>query len=202
MIGNLVPGPREFAAYVYRIRFSLLVVALLFTLTLLAGAAIAVALPHETQQIMELVGAEFSGFRDQSSFELMFRLFLHNALICAIMVALGLAFGLITLLIVADNGLVIGLIGTYTAGKAGLLFTIAAIMPHGVIELPAMVLSAAIGLYLGYSVLQSLFRRPVDVVKELKDGASMFVFWVLPFLLIAAFIESYVTTAVVYFLTR
>jgi stage II sporulation protein M len=202
MIGNLVPGPRDFAAYVYKIRYCLLFIALLFIVALLAGAAIALALPRETHEIMELIGGEFSGFQNQSSFELMVSLFLHNALICALMVVLGLAFGLITLLIIVDNGLIIGLIGTAAAGRAGLPLTLAAILPHGVVELPAMALSAAIGLYLGYCVLLSLFRRPVDISREVRDGARMFVAWVLPFLLIAAFIESYVTTALVYFLTR
>ncbi|HUL62794.1 MAG TPA: stage II sporulation protein M [Methanocella sp.] len=171
-------------------------------LTLMAGAAVALVLPRQTHDIIELISGEFSGFQDQGSLELMVRLFLHNAVICGVMVVLGLAFGLITLLIVADNGLIIGLIGTYTAGREGLLLTLAAIMPHGVFELPAMALSAAIGLRLGYCVLRSLFRRPADVPGEMRDAALIFVAWVLPFLLIAAFIESYVTTAIVYFLTR
>ncbi len=81
------------------------------------------------------------------------------------------------------------------------MFTLAAIAPHGVIELPMMMLSAAIGLRLGYSVLMTLFRQPADVVQEIKDGLRVFAVWVLPLLLVAAFVESYITTALVYFLT-
>jgi uncharacterized membrane protein SpoIIM required for sporulation len=39
------------------------------------------------------------------------------------------------------------------------------------------------------------------VVQEIKDGLRVFAVWVLPLLLVAAFVESYITTALVYFLT-
>ena len=77
--------------------------------------------------------------------------------------------------------------------------TLAALLPHGIIEIPAMTLSSAIGLYLGYCVLLSLFGRRMDVAREILDSARMFVVWILPMLLVAAFIESYVTTALVYY---
>ena len=200
MIENLIPGPRDFAAYVHKIRYFVLAIALLAVFAFLIGAAFAVTMPGETREIMKLIAGQFDGFRDKSSFDLAIGLFLHNALICALMAVLGLALGVLTLFIVFDNGLMIGLIGTVATGRAGFVLTLAAFLPHGVIELPAMVLSAAIGLYLGYCVLISLFGRRVDVVKEVKDGARMFVAWVLPMLLVAAFVESYVTTALVYFL--
>jgi stage II sporulation protein M len=132
----------------------------------------------------------------------MISLFLHNALICALMAVLGLALGVITLLIVFDNGLMIGLIGTLAAGRSGLPVTLAALLPHGIIEIPAMAISAAIGLYLGYCFLLRLFGRRLDVAGEIVESARVFVAWILPMLLVAAFVESYVTTALVYFLTR
>ena len=136
-----------------------------------------------------------------SSFGLMINLFVHNGVICLVMVLLGLALGLIPILIAFDNGLVIGLMGAFTAGNKGLLFTVAAILPHGIIELPMMALSAAIGLRLGYCVLMTLFRQPADVRRELTDGFAIFAVWVLPLLLVAAFVESYITMEIVYFLT-
>ncbi len=166
------------------------------------GAAFAITMPGEAQQIMKLIFEQFEGFRDQTAFDLMISLFLHNALICALMALLGIALGVITLLLVFDNGLMIGLIGTLAVGRSGLPVTLAALLPHGIIEIPAMMLSSAIGLYLGYCVLLSLFGRRMEVAREIFDSARMFVVWILPMLLIAAFIESYVTTALVYYLTR
>jgi stage II sporulation protein M len=199
---NFIPGPRDFAAYLHKIRYFIFAIAALMVFSMVIGAAFAMTMPDEAQQVMDLIAGQFEGFADQAAFDLMISLFLHNALICALMAVLGLALGVITLLVVFDNGLMIGLIGTTAAGHTGLLVALAAILPHGVIEIPAMALSAAIGLYLGYCILMTLFGRRMNLAGEIVESAKMFVAMVLPMLLVAAFVESYVTTALVYFLTR
>ena len=196
----ILPGPRDFAAYIHRIRYSIYAVAALMAFSLLIGVAIALTLPGPTDQLMKLLSQEFLPFKSMASLDLMISLFLHNALICLLMLGLGLALGVLTLFIAFDNGLMIGLAGTATASKAGLLYTLAAILPHGIVEVPVMVLSAAIGLHLGYSVLLSLIRRPVDLRQEIADALGVYAVWLLPLLLLAAFLESYVTTAIVYYL--
>jgi stage II sporulation protein M len=202
MITKFIPGPRDFAAYLHKIRYFILAIAALMVFSFVLGAAFAITMPDQAEQIMKLIAGQFEGLQDQAAFDLMISLFLHNALICALMAALGLALGIITLFIVFDNGLMIGLIGTLAAGRLGLPVTLAAFVPHGIIEIPAMALSASIGLYLGYCILMSLFGRRMDVAREITESARMFVTWILPMLLVAAFVESYVTTAFVYFLTR
>jgi stage II sporulation protein M len=202
MIQGFIPGPRDFAAYVYKIRYFVYAIALLMLLSFLIGAVFAATMPDETEKIVSLVASQMADIDSDSSFSLMINLFVHNGVICLAMVLLGLALGLIPLLIAFDNGIMIGLVGGAAAGRAGLLFTLAAILPHGIIELPMMALSAAIGLRLGYCVLMTLFRQPGNVLQELKDGVRVFTVWVLPLLLVAAFVESYITTALVYFLTQ
>lgn len=202
MISNLIPGPRDFAAYVHKIRYSVYAIALLMLLAFAMGAIFAATMPDETGKLVELLASQMGDIQSDTPFATMINLFVHNATICFIMALLGLALGLIPLLIAFDNGLMIGLVGGYTAGHAGILFTVAAILPHGVIELPMMVLSAAIGLRLGYCVLMTLFRQPSDVLLELKDGLRVFAVWVVPMLLVAAFVESYITTALVYYLMK
>lgn len=195
-----IPGPRDFAAYIIKIRYSVYTIVLLMLFSFLLGVIVAVTMPSETEKLMSMVASSFSAYKSLTSFDLMVSLFLHNALICLLMAVLGLALGVITLIIAFDNGLILGLVSGAAVGKAGLLFTIAAILPHGILELPAMILSAAIGLHLGYTVLLALFRRPVDIIKEIKDAGLIFVTWLLPLLLAAAFVESFVTTAIVYYL--
>lgn len=200
MIARFIPGPRDLAAYLYKIRFFLIAVVLLMTFAFLVGAGFALALPGPTQDFIQTIAGQFGDMTDQSGLDLMGSLFLHNALICALMAVLGLAFGVITLFIVFDNGLVIGLVGAAAADRVGLVLALAAILPHGIFELPAMMVSAAIGLYLGYCLLMALFQRPVNMAKELGESAGVFVFWVIPTLFVAAFMESFVTTALINFL--
>jgi stage II sporulation protein M len=202
MTANFIPGPRDFAAYLYKIRYCVFAVVALMLFSFTLGAAFAITMPGEAMQVMKLISTQFGDLKDQAAFDLMVSLFLHNALICALMAVLGLALGIITLLLVFDNGLMIGLIGTVAAGRSGLPVTLAALLPHGIVEIPAMALSAAIGLYLGYCILLSLFGRRMNVTHEILDSARMFVAWILPMLLVAAFLESFVTTALVNFLTH
>jgi stage II sporulation protein M len=202
MIKNLVPGPRDFAAYLHKIRYFILAVAALMLFSFTIGAVFAMTMPGKAQQVMKLISVQFEGLKDQTAFGLMISLFLHNALICALMAILGLALGIITLLLIFDNGLMISLIGTVAAGRYGLPVTLAALLPHGIVEIPAMALSAAIGLYLGYCILLSLSGRRMSVTREIMDSARIFLAWILPMLLVAAFLESYVTTALVNFLTH
>lgn len=79
------------------------------------------------------------------------------------------------------------MLGWYTQGQNPTVFL--AIVPHGIFELPAFLLSAAIGLRLGREVLKRKGERHLK--KELWNGLRMYLILILPLLLIAALIESF-----------
>ncbi len=116
MIQGFIPGPRDFAAYVYKIRYFVYAIVVLMLLSFLFGAIFAVTMPDETTKIVSLISSQMGDIQSDSSFSLMINLFVHNGVICLIMVLLGLALGLIPLLIAFDNGLMIGLVGGVATG--------------------------------------------------------------------------------------
>ncbi|MCK4476224.1 MAG: stage II sporulation protein M [Methanophagales archaeon] len=83
-----------------------------------------------------------------------------------------------------------GLLGWFAQEEGLLVFL--AILPHGIFEIPAFLLSAAIGLKLGREVLKRKGERHLK--KELRNGLRVFFILVLPLLLIAALIESVLIT--------
>lgn len=71
-------------------------------------------------------------------------LFLHNVRVAATMVGGGLLAGIPTLYLVLFNGFVLGSVGADAAGTLGPLTTVALLVPHGILELPALWLAAAV----------------------------------------------------------
>lgn len=197
---NFLPGPRAFVAYIYRIRAYIYVIAMLWAFSTLIGATMAIALPEESRQFVEVISNQIKPLLSESQFNLMINIFLNNTRACLLEVALGLGFGLLPVLIIFVNGLAMGLIIALSIMTTGPFFIIVALLPHGIIEIPVVAISAAIGLRFGHSILMVILRQTVDLKKELVEGVSVFVVWLIPLLFVAAFVESYVTMALVYYL--
>jgi len=136
---------------------------------------------------------------------MMLGIFANNATGALAALLFGLIAGLFPLFFVVSNGLVIGIMLEMVMNKlgaaGGAVVFAAGILPHGVLELPAVLISTAIGLRLGYAALRSVAKGDGEVAAQLKEGLLIFLFWILPILFLAAFIEAFVTGAVLaYFL--
>ena len=116
---------------------------------------------------------------------------------------LGIAYGLIPFLFfpalnLGFNAMIIGICGAvYTHGDMGLLLFLAGILPHGIFEIPALVCSIACGIYLCRSVTNYVRHNEKGSVKAaIGDCLRLFLIVITPLLIIAAFIECYVTPVV------
>ena len=175
--------------YLYSLRFYILFVSILFISSIILGY---VGLFGGTfsrpmsrfQQLSEVV----EGFTDLYPLGIIFLvafmlIFLNNALTCFLNIVLGPLLAIAPLASMVFNG---GLIGCF-AQKGGLVIFIG-ILPHGIFEIPALLLSGAIGLRMGREVLRNRGER--DLEGEIRRGLRGFLVLILPLLLIAALIES------------
>ena len=107
--------------------------------------------------------------------------------------ASGIVAGLGTVAMLVMNGLLIGVIGTacWQAGMSSQLWSFVA--PHGVLELPAIFIAGGAGLLLARGLLfpGTLPRR--DSLIEAGGRAVRLVLGVIPMLVIAGFIEGYIS---------
>jgi uncharacterized membrane protein SpoIIM required for sporulation len=110
-------------------------------------------------------------------------IFLNNAFTCFLNVLLGSLLGIFPLFSAFING---GLIGWFAQEEGLIVFL--AIVPHGLFEIPAFLLSAAIGLRLAREVFRRKGERHLK--EELWNGLRVYLIVVLPLLLLAALIES------------
>jgi stage II sporulation protein M len=130
---------------------------------------------------------------DQPPILIMIIIFLKNLLASAMAMLLGLGLGLIPLMVVTSNGFLLGIVGYAAVQKAGFLFLAAGILPHGIIELPVVLVSIAIGFRLGYLLVLTLAKEKVDLSGETRMAIHFLWHWVTPLLFLAAAIETFIT---------
>ena len=196
-----IPGPRDFLGYMYRLRWYILVIAVLFTIFYFAGDLVTILSPSFTDQMISGFQQEVGPLKNASALGLMLGIFENNVTKCFLVLVLGLAFGVAPLLFIVANGLVIGIVVGATMAKAGLFYVLVGVVPHGVIELPMVFLSSAAGLKLGVDVIRALVSRNVHLWKDIREALLVFVFWIAPLLFLAAFTETFVTGTLLYLLS-
>lgn len=120
-------------------------------------------------------------------------IFVGNFALSALAVLLGVVFALFPVLISVGIGLEAGVGGVHAAKTGASIFWMGGIPPHMVVEVPSILLSSAIGVKVGYEVFLWTGRRGGDVTGELGEGLKFFGLCVTPLLLLASFIETFVT---------
>lgn len=127
--------------------------------------------------------------------------FVHNVRVVVLMTLLGVfTFGVLGVLIFILPWGLIGFIAAQfaIAGQNPFTFLLATILPHAVIELPALLIAAAAAVRWHTVVIAP---PPGNTLSEgflwaAADFARIFVGLTIPLLVIAAFVEAYVTPAV------
>jgi len=120
-------------------------------------------------------------------------IFINNAIKALGIIFLGILIGLPPLLFIGLNGFILGGLGSALESVNGWRYVIASFVPHGVIEIPLILLAAALGLTVGMESLKWLIRRESRVKLQLSNGLKVYVRWILPGLAVAAIIEVLVT---------
>jgi stage II sporulation protein M len=120
-------------------------------------------------------------------------IFINNAIKALGVVFLGILLGLPPLLFIGLNGFILGGLGSALESAEGWTYVMASFVPHGVIEIPVILLATALGFMVGMESLKWLVRRESRVKLQLSDCLKVYLRWILPGLAVAAMIEVFVT---------
>jgi uncharacterized membrane protein SpoIIM required for sporulation len=122
-------------------------------------------------------------------------LFQNNMRVTLIAFALGITFGIGTAWLLWTNGLMTGALAVAFWNKNQFLAYCTGILPHGVIEIPAILIGSAAGFLLARSMIRVFpWPRLVELTRAGKE-ALLLVAGTLPLLIGAAFIEAVVARA-------
>jgi stage II sporulation protein M len=164
----------------------------------LLGAVAKSYAPHTSQYFDQNI-AEFVGlFRALPKLELAAAIFLNNTIKALLVVVGGAALGILPVIFIFANGAAVGFVLYGSIQSRGLLTALLAILPHGIFELPAVLLATGMGLLLGRSSIKKLFGSgEAAIANELALALKFFVRIVVPLLVIAALVEAFVTSVLV-----
>lgn len=140
---------------------------------------------------------EDAGIMNEDGSISVFALLFNNWWAMLISAAYGfIPFIFLPILSLISNGLILGIFGAfYVQNDLGLLTYLAGILPHGIFELPALVLSIACGVALCRNMNRMITGNAnrVPMVELLSDLLRVILLLVAPMVVAAAFIECYIT---------
>ncbi|HEY9204739.1 MAG TPA: stage II sporulation protein M [Candidatus Methanoperedens sp.] len=186
--------------YLYSLRKYIVLATLIFIVSLIMGLMIPDPRLAEDFDMLKKLAGLIKGLEppELQMIVLLSLIFFNNALKSLMAIVLGIGFGLFPLYLIIYNGKVLGFVVDIFSKQQGILFVVAAVLPHGIIEVPVVLISSGIGFRLGYVTYLSLKSgRLIEGIKpELKQGMKFYFRRIVPLLFVAAIIETFVTPAI------
>ena len=173
---------------------NLLLVAVLFSVSLILGT---LASPDTSSEMLQEFGELLKPLKMAGPLFLLLVIFLNNAVKALGVIVFGILLGLPPVLFICVNGLILGALISGVESAKGMGYVVASLVPHGVIEVPMLLLATALGFTVGWESLKWLMRRKSLVKSQLSHGLKLYLTWVLPGLAVAAVIEVFITPWIV-----
>ena len=129
-----------------------------------------------------------SGIQDYTLVQFLMFIIGNNVFNGFLWIVLGYVFSFPSLYLSALNGFVIGNISHTMILESSLSFVLVGLIPHGIVEIPTLLLCSAMGMSLGYSLINRLRGRG-SLRVELVRAMRLFITRILPLIVLAAVIE-------------
>jgi stage II sporulation protein M len=126
------------------------------------------------------------------SIRILLFIFINNVTVGLISILGGIILAIPPLFFSILNGFIVGFVAFTFIQEQGIWFVIVGLLPHGIIEIPAILLSMAMGMGLGYKIINRI-RGEEGLVEEIKLILGLFLRRVIPLLMLSAIIEVTIT---------
>ncbi|MFC4115441.1 stage II sporulation protein M [Nonomuraea zeae] len=190
----------SFPVVAYRARWWWLASALAFVAVALAmGTWVAgnpevqasIASPDEITQLVNEDFADYYSENPAASFAT--RVWVNNAWVSALMIVYSVLLGLPIPYALYANAENVAISGGLMASRDKLDIFFGLIMPHGLLELTAVFLAAAVGMRLGWTVIDPGPRRRVEALAEQGRAVMSVALGLVVVLFVSGLIEAFVT---------
>ncbi len=165
---------------------------ILFVISCIAGFYFANENPKLAKKTIEQLFSQFEFIKNMNPSLIFLLIFLNNSIKALVAMLAGFLFGLFPVLFVILNGYLTGLVIQVKGMEMGFKKIALALIPHGIVEIPAIIIACSYGIWLGRRFWNAIngkekFRNAVFFA--LKKYLRI----VLPMLIVAAIIETFVT---------
>ncbi len=138
-------------------------------------------------------GDPFGVYKHEGAFTMFLEIAFNNIKVAFIAFIFGITFSIGTILLLVQNGIMLGAFLQFFIARHLGQQAVLAIFIHGTIELSVIVIAGCAGLVLGSGLLfPKTYSRGYAVLQAGRNGMKI-VFGLVPFFILAAFLESYVT---------
>lgn len=137
-----------------------------------------------------------AGIVFDSAAAMSFQIFINNLQTCALIFLGGATFGLLTLFLLMANGIAIGALAEVLLRDMSISALIIGLLPHGMFEIPSVLVSAALGMIVARGLWKELAGSG-NALDSAKYAGRLFFLYVVPFIFIAACIEGFITPLVI-----
>ncbi|THE65679.1 stage II sporulation protein M [Salinadaptatus halalkaliphilus] len=167
----------------------------LFAGGIVLGALALLAGINVLELLIEVAGENPFAELEDEEFELTASFFIvNNTGPFLLSIVGGLSLGLLTAFVMVFNGLIVGNVSAMVADLVGLEYIIVGLAPHGIFELAALFLAAAVGFRLIYRLAERVLDvREAFVTKSYAYRTLALVGFAWLLLVLAAFVEAYIT---------
>ncbi len=171
-----------------------LVLSCIFAAAFLAGAF---APPPARQEVTRIFRFVDGTYRDLAGGTLFLLILANNVIGSFLTLLFGLFLGIVPVMSVASNGLILGVLCRQAGETQGYAKAALAVLPHGIFEIPALLIAASYGLRLGAAVLRLARRKEsTPIGPRLLHAVRRYFVVVFPLLVLAAAIETALLLAV------
>jgi len=188
----------EIISYLHSLSPFILISFFVFFLAVIGGYFFAEKYTLEAQNIISFLKETYGPILEMSKPAQFLFIFLKNGITSFIVIFSGVLFGIIPLLALISNGEVLGILTNFILKDFSISYFLTGILPHGILEIPAFLISGALGLKIAQiSVKKVLRKEKGNLVRELNWASKVFLKVVLPLLLIASLIEVFFTSKLI-----
>ncbi len=138
----------------------------------------------------ELQGKQLSGFKGRFSAQLM----THNTQVALTTLAFGMTFGLGTIIVLFYNGVILGSVALDYIAGGQTAFLVGWLLPHGIIEIPAILIGGQAGLVIAHALIGWGDRRTRgDRLREISRDVVTLAGGVAAMLVWAGLVEAFIS---------
>ena len=170
------------------IKTYILVLILIFVASFLAGI---IAPLWIRRQMIELFQVVVGNYRGLAGGTLFFNILVQNVMATIFVILSGVIVGIIPTFAVSSNGFGLGVLYRQAVEVSGFSKAALKVLPYGVFEIPALLVAASYGLWLGVTVVRRMRGKESTLFRfHIEHAFRRYFAVVFPLLIVAAAIET------------
>jgi stage II sporulation protein M len=170
------------------IRPYILILSLIFAASFLAGTMAPPAIRKQMTEVFQVVIGNYGGLAGGMLF---FNILVQNVMATIFVVISGAIVGVIPTFAIGSNGFGLGVLYRQASEVSGYSKAALKILPYGVLEIPALLIAASYGLWLGVMAVRRLRGKESTFLRiHMEHAFRRYFTIVFPLLVIAAGIET------------